>query len=78
MDKLVSAAEAKRRFSDTLRTVKNGQSVIVTSHGKPVAKIVLVHENDSTATRARAALFGRLKNERAVKAVRYTRDELYD
>ena len=38
MDKAVSAADANRRFSELLRTVKKGRSVIVTSHGKPVAK----------------------------------------
>ena len=40
MQRAVSAADANRRFSELLRTVKNGQSVVVTSHGKPVAKLV--------------------------------------
>ena len=39
MDKAFSAADANRRFSELLRTVRKGQSVVVTSHGKPVAKI---------------------------------------
>ncbi len=42
MEKAVSAADANRRFSELLRTVKKGRSVIVTSHGKPVAKITPV------------------------------------
>jgi prevent-host-death family protein len=39
MDEAVSATDANRRFSELLRTVKKCQSVVVTSHGKPVAKI---------------------------------------
>ena len=31
--------DANRRFSELLRTVQKGRSVVVTSHGKPVAKI---------------------------------------
>jgi prevent-host-death family protein len=78
MDKAVSAADANRRFSELLRTVKKGQSVIVTSHGKPVAKITPVMEDERAAERARSALFARLHGERAVKVGRWTRDELYD
>ena len=38
MDKSVSAADANRRFSELLRTVKKGRSVIVTSHGRTVRR----------------------------------------
>jgi prevent-host-death family protein len=78
MDKAVSAADANRRFSELLRTVKKGRSIIVTSYGKPVAKITPVVEDERAAERARAALFARLRKERAVNAGRWTRDELYD
>jgi len=49
MDKAVSAADANRRFSELLRTVKKGRSVIVTSHGKPVAKISPLAEDERAA-----------------------------
>lgn len=78
MDKAVSAADANRRFSELLRTVKKGRSVIVTSHGKPVAKIMPVVEDERAAEGARNTLFARLRKERAVNAGRWTRDELYD
>ena len=78
MDKAVSAADANRRFSELLRTVKQGRSVVVTSHGKPVAKISPVIEDDRVRAGARFALFARLRKERAVNAGRWTRDELYD
>ena len=78
MNKAISAADANRRFSELLRIVKKGRSVIVTSHGKPVAKIIPVAEDERANEGARAALFTRLRTERAVKAGRWTRDELYD
>jgi prevent-host-death family protein len=42
MEKPVSAADANRKFSKLLRAVREGQSYVVTSHGKAVAKIVPV------------------------------------
>ena len=78
MHKLISAADANRRFSELLRTVKKGRSVVVTSHGKPVAKISPVVEDNRAAEGVRSALFARLRRERVVNAGRWTRDELYD
>ena len=78
MDKTVSAADANRRFSELLRIVKKGRSVVVTSHGKPVAKMTPLVDDNRAAEAAQALLFARLKRERAVKAGRWTRDELYD
>ena len=78
MDRAVSAADANRRFSELLRTVKKGRSVTVTSHGKPVAKILPVVEDERAAKGARAALFARLRTERVANVGHWTRDELYE
>lgn len=78
MNKPVSAADANRRFSELLRTVKKGVSIVVTSHGKPVAKISPIVEDNRAAEGARSALFARLRREKVVNAGRWTRDELYD
>jgi prevent-host-death family protein len=78
MDKAVSAADANRRFSELLRTVKTGRSVVVTSHGKPVAKITPIVHDGRAAEGARSALFARLRTERTVNVGRWTRHELYD
>ena len=40
MDKNVSIAEAKATFSDCIRQVEAGSSVLITKHGKPVAALV--------------------------------------
>lgn len=39
MEKAISAAEANRKFSQLLREVKEGRTYVVTSHGRPVARI---------------------------------------
>lgn len=78
MKKSVSAADANRRFSELLRTVKGGESVVVTSHGKPVARMVPVGGHDAVAARARDSLLTRLRKARVVDIGRWTRDELYE
>jgi prevent-host-death family protein len=78
MEKPVSAASANRMFSKLLRAVREGQSYIVTSHGKVVAKIVPADERGSVARGARVALLRRLRAQPVAKIGRWTRDELYE
>jgi prevent-host-death family protein len=78
MDKAVSAAVAKRKFSQLLQNVRQGCSYIVTSHGKPIAKITPVDKAWKIQASARATLLVRLRRQSATKAVRWTRDELYE
>ena len=78
VDKLVSAADANRRFSELLRGVREGRSFVVTTHGKPVAKLVPVAQDDRHAQGARRALLARLHAEPIVEIGRWTRDELYE
>jgi len=74
----ISAADANRHFSDVLRRVREGQSIVVTSHGRPVAKIVPIDESDRVVAGARTALLERLRAAPAVNIGRWTRDELYE
>ena len=78
VEEAVSAADANRRFSELLRVVREGRTVLVTSHGKPVARIVPVTEHDRTSEGARAALLDRLRAEPVTNIGRWTRDELYE
>jgi prevent-host-death family protein len=78
MEEAVSAADANRRFSQLLRAVREGRSYVVTSHGKPVARIVPIGKHDDVARGARDALLARLRAETAVEIGRWTRDELYE
>ncbi|WFP61238.1 type II toxin-antitoxin system prevent-host-death family antitoxin [Mesorhizobium sp. WSM4904] len=79
MDEAVSAADANRRFSHILREVREGLSYVVTSHGRPVARIVPIEKHEGgVASRSRAALLSRLERQPIVDAGRWTRDELYE
>jgi prevent-host-death family protein len=78
MEDAVSAADANRRFSEILRKVREGQSVTVTSHGKPVARIVPIAQQDETSDGARAALLARLRDEPVVTIGPWSREELYE
>ena len=40
MNKSVSLAEAKATFSECIREVESGKSVLITRHGKPVAALI--------------------------------------
>jgi prevent-host-death family protein len=77
MEETVSAADANRKFSLLLRGVRDGRSYVVTSHGKPVARIVPAGRNEGVATGARAALLSRLEKQPVNDAGRWTRDDLY-
>jgi prevent-host-death family protein len=78
MEKAISAADANRKFSRLLRDVREGQSYVVTSHGRPVACIAPVEEDSSGAVGARTSLLNRLRSERVIKVGRWKRDELYE
>lgn len=77
MEKSVSAADANRKFSKLLRAVSKGQSYTVTSHGRPVARIVPPLSNPG-ARRARTVLLKRLRSQPVMTIGPWKRDELYE
>jgi prevent-host-death family protein len=79
MDDIISAADANRGFSRLLREVGNGHSYVVTSHGRPVARITPVAD-DATArarTAAKRALIDQLRSRPAQGLEKWYRDDLY-
>jgi len=79
MRKAVAAADANRDFSKLLGQVRDGRSFVITSHGKPVAKIVPFDAHDQVRAAARSTLFSRLKAQSASAPIGpWTRDELYE
>jgi prevent-host-death family protein len=81
MSESISAADANRNFSQMLRCVREeGATYVVTTHGKPVARIVPYEDDAENKTReaARKALLKRLAAQPALNIGRWTRDELYD
>jgi prevent-host-death family protein len=49
--KQMQAREAKAKFSELLQTAERGESVTITRHGKPVAKIVPIDDGKEDAAR---------------------------
>ena len=78
MGSAVSAAEANRNFSTVLRHVREGRSIVVTSHGRPVARIVPFERGDGIERTARSLLFARLRAARIRRAASWTRADLYE
>jgi prevent-host-death family protein len=77
MEEAISAADANRRFSELLRRVRKGKSIVVTSHGKAVARIIPMTDRDNTTRAARAVLFARLRKQPAIDVGKWSREELY-
>jgi len=76
----VSAADANRQFSKLLRRVREGQTVTIMSHGRPIARLVPVGAEDRVREAARKALFKRLRSQKGVRIgpITWTRDELHE
>jgi len=78
MDQTVSAADANRSFSRILRDVREGQTYVVTAHGKPIARIIPCTEAEVSRKAARAALMLRLADQPVTDIGPWKRDDLYD
>jgi prevent-host-death family protein len=78
MKRAISAADANREFSSVLRRVRQGHSFVVTSHGRPVARIVPMASGELVANEARTMLFDRLRAAPALSIKKWTRDDLYE
>jgi prevent-host-death family protein len=75
----VSAAEANRQFSRLLREVKQGKTYVITSHGRPVARIAPPEEPEQASEAAWQSLLDHLSNQNVTNdAGPWTRDELYE
>jgi prevent-host-death family protein len=75
--KHVSAAEANRNFSKLLGSVGKGEEFVITSRGRPVARL-LPASNDEARELARTRLFEYLRSQPVRNFPRVTRDEIYD
>jgi len=76
MDEKHSVTQVKRRFRLLLQNVRRGRSYVVTSRGKPIARIIPAVQE--TLPGARAALLARLADQPIVHTRRWTRAELYE
>ncbi len=76
----VSAREANQGFSRLLAQVAKGEEVVITRHGKPVARLVPVQ--DAAAAKKREAairrMLKRLEKGVPLGGLRATRDEMHE
>lgn len=79
MGAVVSAAEANRNFSALLRRVQQGERVIITSRGRPVAEIAPPQQKPRAEREAALdALLARLRQQEVTSIGPWTREELYE
>jgi prevent-host-death family protein len=77
--KTVSAADANRHFSKILREVRAGETVLVTSRGRPVATIAPADRTSAQRAAAKQDLLDYLHSLPTQNIpITWTRDELYD
>ena len=77
-EQVIGAVDAKRRFSKVLRDVQNGQSYVITRHGKAIARISPIREKSPLAHDARKSLLRRLRAQPSMKIGRWNRESLYE
>jgi prevent-host-death family protein len=78
MSESVTAAEANRAFSKVLRRVRDGETVVITAHGRAVAKMIPADEEEAGRIQARKNLLARLRRGSVTRIGKWSRDELYD
>ena len=77
--KFMTASEANLQFSSILSMVSGGEEIVVTSHGKPVARIVSLEDGEIRRAAIRAKLFNQLKSQPTLGIpVDWTKDDLYE
>jgi prevent-host-death family protein len=72
----VGAYDAKTRLSELLDRVERGEQIVITRHGKPVARLVPEGGHDRAAARAAVDELTRLRKELAARGVRVTQAEI--
>lgn len=76
MDRAISASEANQHFSEMLREVGQGESFVVMSRGRPVARVVPA--GSKSQRRAVRELLDFLEGVPRRSARDWRRQELYD
>ena len=72
----VTASDANRNFSGLLRDVATGESILIVSRGKPVAKISPANAETGSMV-AKETLMLRLSGQKSTGQRDWTRSELY-
>lgn len=76
--KAISAADANRHFSQVLRRATRGETIVITSRGKPVAALGPCTTRTQARDAAKSTLLERLKKQKAVGKRNWVRNDLYE
>lgn len=78
--KTVSAREANQQFSRLLRAAAEGEDVVITRRGKPVAKLVALRSTKARTARAkaRARMMKLLRKGVDLGGRKFSRDEMHE
>ena len=76
--KTITASNANRGFSNLLREVSEGEEIMITSRGTPVAKVISVKSTVLQKNAMKKLLLSRLKTQIATGSRNWTRNELYN
>lgn len=72
----VGAYDAKSRLSELLDRVEKGEQIIITRHGRPVARLVPEGRADRSAARAALEQLAAYRNELVARGVHFTTEEI--
>jgi prevent-host-death family protein len=72
----VGAYDAKTRLSELLDRVEKGEQIVITRHGKPVARLVPEGVYDKAAAHAAVARIRALRSELAARGVDLSDEEI--
>lgn len=78
MERTITASEANQRFSEVLRHVQGGDSFVVLSRGRPVARIVAVEDDQHARAERVRALLDYLESLPRTQAYGWKREDLYE
>lgn len=77
MPQTISARDANQRFSDILGRAAQGESIVITRRGEPVAQLMPYTESRKSS-QAWSRLLGTLEAGLSLGGERLDRDALYD
>ena len=70
--KTIGAFEAKNRLSELLDAAENGEEIVITKHGRPVAKLVPVKSFDRAKAKEAAEWLIRTRKQRSLGGLSIT------
>jgi prevent-host-death family protein len=78
MMETVTEEDTNKNFSQILRRVRAGESLVITSDGTPVAKLIPFSADNERAEAARARVIARLRELTPANLGTFTRDQAYE